>query len=82
MKDEIKAAVDFLSRLVLAKNESIPESKLEEFRETLNIVLNQRFKNHWFPRPAIKGSGIQVYQGQWEHTQRYTSRRCLYNYRY
>ena len=58
MKDEISAAVDFLSKLV-GKNQSLPREKVNEFRVTLTRVLDHKFKNHWFPDKPSKGQAYR-----------------------
>ena len=58
MKDEVSAASDFLTRLV-GKNENLSESTVSQFRETLNQVLLNRFKNHWFPEKPSRGQGFR-----------------------
>jgi protein Tob/BTG len=58
MKDEVSAASDFLTRLV-GKNENLSEAKVSQFRDRLNEVLLNKFKNHWFPEKPSRGQGFR-----------------------
>jgi len=59
MKDEISAAADFLTRLVGGKNDSLTKDKVDEFRQNIDDVLNDKFKNHWFPEKPNKGQAYR-----------------------
>ncbi|KAI1303105.1 Protein BTG3 [Halotydeus destructor] len=58
MKDEISAAADFLARLV-GKNETLPKEKVQQFREGVNDILTDKFKDHWFPDKPTKGQAYR-----------------------
>lgn len=56
MKDEITAAADFLTRLV---SKSLSQEKVDQFRQNLDDVLTEKFKNHWFPDKPSKGQAFR-----------------------
>src|SRR5438067_94490 len=59
MKDEVAAAVEFLTRLVSVKNDKIPAEKVTAFRDRLSQVLLNKFKNHWFPDRPSRGQAFR-----------------------
>jgi len=59
MKDEVAAAVEFLTRLVSVKNDKIPGDKVTAFRDRLSQVLLSKFKNHWFPDRPSRGQAFR-----------------------
>lgn len=58
MREEISAAVVFLSRLIKL-SDSIPQEKLDEFSNTLSENLLVRFKDHWYADEPTKGQGYR-----------------------
>lgn len=58
MKDEIGAAVVFLSRLI-KNHERFSQSKIDEFRKRLEELLIEHFQDHWFPDNPFKGQGYR-----------------------
>ena len=58
MRDEISAAVVFLTRLV-RKNEHLSDEQVKEFSSNLSKVLTARFKNHWYQDAPTKGQGYR-----------------------
>ena len=58
MREEIAAAVVFVTRLVKLKD-SIPKEKVEEFSSKLSALLIERFKNHWYADEPAKGQGYR-----------------------
>lgn len=58
MRDEIAAAVVFLSRLVRQCG-SIPNEKIESFSSSLSAVLVEKFKNHWYQDFPAKGQAYR-----------------------
>ena len=58
MKDEILSAVEFLCKLI-CKNQSLPREKINDFRVSLTRILENKFKNHWFPDKPSKGQAFR-----------------------
>lgn len=58
MREEIAAAVVFLSRVVRQCG-SIPSEKVESFSDSLSAVLVERFKNHWYQDLPAKGQAYR-----------------------
>lgn len=58
MRDEITAAAEFLTRLV-GKNESLTKDKVDQFQQSVEDVLNDKFKTHWFPDKPNKGQAYR-----------------------
>lgn len=60
MKEEVKSAVDFLSRILQTSHVLLvnPE-QIETFNNTLQRLLRNKFENHWFPEKPFKGSGFR-----------------------
>lgn len=58
MKDEIAAAVVFLTQLV-KKNPHLTEVQVDQFQNNLASVLLERFKNHWYQTAPSKGQGYR-----------------------
>ncbi|KAL1124292.1 hypothetical protein AAG570_002060 [Ranatra chinensis] len=58
MREEISAAVLFLTRLI-EKGENFNHDQLEHFKLNLSEVLVERFENHWFPDKPYKGQGYR-----------------------
>ncbi len=59
MRDEIAAAVVFMTRLVKEDNKTLDKKKLEKFSDALSTVLRERFKNHWYEDRPHKGQGYR-----------------------
>lgn len=57
MHIEIGSAAGFLSNLIRTRCKS-PE-QVEKFRDSLQVVLNSHYDNHWFPEKPFKGSGYR-----------------------
>ncbi len=59
MREEIAAAVVFMTRLVKEDNKTLDKKKLEKFSDSLSTVLRERFKNHWYEDRPHKGQGYR-----------------------
>ncbi|XP_013394547.1 maternal B9.15 protein [Lingula anatina] len=58
MKDEIAAAVVFISRL-LESNKQLSPEKAQEFSAKLSDILGEKFKNHWYQDKPTKGQAFR-----------------------
>ncbi|XP_055047056.1 protein BTG1 [Misgurnus anguillicaudatus] len=58
MKPEISAAVGFLSRFLRIKGH-VNDRQLQTFSQTLQDILAEQYKHHWFPDRPNKGSGYR-----------------------
>ncbi|KAG9280684.1 protein BTG1 [Astyanax mexicanus] len=58
MKPEITAAVGFLSRFIRVKGH-VNDRQLQTFSQTLQDILAEQYKHHWFPDRPCKGSGYR-----------------------
>ena len=58
MKDEIKAAVDFLMRLI-NRNQMLNGVQVERFSVKLSEILVNRFTNHWHTQSPCKGQAFR-----------------------
>ncbi|XP_051547657.1 protein BTG1-like [Myxocyprinus asiaticus] len=58
MKPEISAAVGFLSRFLRIKGH-VNDRQLQSFNQTLQDILAEQYKHHWFPDRPNKGSGYR-----------------------
>lgn len=58
MREEIAAAVVFLSRLVRQCG-SIPNEKMQSFSDSLSTVLVEKFKDHWYQDSPTKGQAYR-----------------------
>jgi len=58
MKDEVASAAKFLSDTV-AKHNELSEEHGELFRTTLEMLMSQRFQNHWHPEKPLKGNAFR-----------------------
>lgn len=58
MKDEILAAVNFLTRLV-GKNEDLSSDQVKVFQNSLGTILMEKFEGHWFPEKPCKGQAYR-----------------------
>lgn len=58
MKEEINAAVLFLSKLI-GKNDFVTEDKINDFKRILTELLEARYQNHWFPERPTRGQAFR-----------------------
>ncbi|KAG7269990.1 hypothetical protein CRUP_027542 [Coryphaenoides rupestris] len=58
MKPEITAAVGFLSRFLRIKGH-VNDRQLQTFSQSLQDILSEQYKHHWFPDRPCKGSGYR-----------------------
>ncbi|XP_051977118.1 protein BTG1-like [Xyrauchen texanus] len=58
MKPEISAAVGFLSRFLRIKGH-VNDRQLQSFNQSLQDILSEQYKHHWFPDRPNKGSGYR-----------------------
>lgn len=58
MKDEIAAAVVFLTRIV-KRNTKLSVEQLNKFSEQLALTLVERFRNHWYTDKPSKGQAYR-----------------------
>ena len=58
MKEEIAAAVVFLTRIVRQSN-GVDKVTLEKFSSELTAVLLEKFKNHWYEQAPSKGQAYR-----------------------
>ncbi|XP_028304257.1 protein BTG1 [Gouania willdenowi] len=58
MKPEINAAVGFLSRFLRVKGH-VNDRQVQTFNQSLQDILAEQYKHHWFPDRPCKGSGYR-----------------------
>ncbi|MBN3295259.1 protein BTG1 [Amia ocellicauda] len=58
MKPEITAAVGFLSRFLRTKG-LVNDRQLQTFGQSLQDLMAEQYKHHWFPDRPCKGSGYR-----------------------
>lgn len=58
MKDEIAAAVVFLTRIV-RRNTGLTSEQMNKFSEKLALTLVERFRNHWYEDRPSKGQAYR-----------------------
>ncbi|XP_059833628.1 protein BTG1-like [Hypanus sabinus] len=58
MKPEISAAVGFICKLLRTKA-TVDERQLQTFCQSLQDLLADHYKHHWFPEKPCKGSGYR-----------------------
>ncbi|XP_071536311.1 protein BTG3-like [Panulirus ornatus] len=58
MKEEISAAVLFISKLVNG-NATVTENMMTKFEQRLRELLEERFSNHWHPERPWQGQGYR-----------------------
>jgi len=58
MKDEIAAAVVFLTRIV-KRNANLTAEQMTKFSEKLALILVERFRNHWYEDKPSKGQAYR-----------------------
>ncbi|XP_047431533.1 protein BTG1 [Mugil cephalus] len=58
MKPEISAAVTFLSRFLRVKGH-VNDRQVQTFSQSLQDILAEQYKHHWFPDRPCKGSGYR-----------------------
>ena len=59
MKLEVQSASNFLTHLVRLSKQSVSESQLGKFRDSLIEVLRRRYRDHWNPEKPFKGFGYR-----------------------
>ncbi|CAG2171469.1 unnamed protein product, partial [Oppiella nova] len=62
MLEEIESAVTFLTRLIAKSNESsdvITRETIDSFSRKLCQLLEEKFRNHWFPEKPMKGQAFR-----------------------
>ncbi|XP_037789069.1 protein BTG3-like [Penaeus monodon] len=58
MKEEISAAVLFISKLI-SRNENVNDERMAKFEQRLGELLQERFSNHWHPERPWRGQGYR-----------------------
>lgn len=58
MREEIAAAVVFLTRIV-KKNTKLTAEQVQEFSDKLSATMVEKFKNHWYSENPLKGQGYR-----------------------
>ncbi|KAG5830799.1 hypothetical protein ANANG_G00314420 [Anguilla anguilla] len=58
MKPEIVAAVGFLSRFLRIKG-NVNDRQVQIFSQSLQEILTEQYRHHWFPDRPCKGSGYR-----------------------
>jgi len=58
MRDEIAAAVVFITRIV-KKNGSLSQDQVENFSNKLTALLLEKFTDHWYQEKPLKGQGYR-----------------------
>ena len=58
MREEIAAAVVFLTRLIM-KNDKLSRDQVHEFSTNLSVILGEKFKNHWYLEDPTKGQAYR-----------------------
>jgi protein Tob/BTG len=62
MLEEIESAVNFLTRLIAKSNDSsllITQESIDSFSKKLCQLLEEKFRDHWFPEKPIKGQAYR-----------------------
>ncbi|KAB1283430.1 Protein BTG3 [Camelus dromedarius] len=59
MKNEIAAVVFFFTRLV-RKHDKLKKEAVERFAEKLTVILQEKYKNHWYPEKPSKGQAYRA----------------------
>ena len=58
MREEIAAAVVFITRLV-KKNDKLTVDQVQNFSDSLSIILLDKFKDHWYHEDPAKGQAYR-----------------------
>lgn len=58
MRDEIAAAVVFITRMV-KKNDLLSQDQVENFSNKLTSLLLEKFRGHWYTEKPLKGQGYR-----------------------
>ncbi|NXM84415.1 B910 protein, partial [Oenanthe oenanthe] len=58
MKDEIAAAVFFITKLVKREGK-LSKDGIEKFAEKLTTILFEKYKNHWYPGNPCRGQAFR-----------------------
>ncbi|NXA12668.1 B915 protein, partial [Sapayoa aenigma] len=58
MKDEIAAAVFFITKLV-KKEGKLSKDQVETFTSRLTTILFEKYKNHWYPHNPARGQAFR-----------------------
>ncbi|NXA79236.1 B915 protein, partial [Thryothorus ludovicianus] len=58
MKDEIAAAVFFVTKLV-KREDKLSKDKIEKFAEKLTMILFEKYRNHWYPENPSRGHAFR-----------------------
>lgn len=59
MIDEVKAATEFLTKVLRLSNRDLDAQKLDNFDLILQSLLCERYINHWHPEKPFKGSAYR-----------------------
>ncbi|XP_050178728.1 protein BTG4 [Myiozetetes cayanensis] len=58
MKDEIAAAVFFITKLV-KREDKLSKHKIDKFAARLTTILFEKYKNHWYPDSPSRGQAFR-----------------------
>jgi protein Tob/BTG len=60
MKREIEAVVNIVKSMIKLSNCKLSNKQLVKFEKNLKLILERRFKNHWFPNYPQKSSSFRT----------------------